>query len=198
MAARKIPRDVDKDARDVARAQVGTQEYEAACRRRKKVEMLFAHLKRIFRLSRLRLRGPCGAKDELLLAATAQNLRRLFEAASDEWTDAADRGIGRTRGGHQAARTSGRRRNHREKMIATERTPLTRGLFQRNFEPSIGSRQVRDIDRQGSQAVPPGWAGMQPYCGQSNTGAAFMQPARPAPLGRRVRRASSRIGPWAS
>ena len=77
MAARKIPRDVDEDARDVARAQVGTQEYEAACRWRKKVEMLFAHLKGIFRLSRLRLRGPCGAKDELLLAATAQNLRWL-------------------------------------------------------------------------------------------------------------------------
>jgi hypothetical protein len=39
--------------------------------------MLFAHLKRILRLGRLRLRGPCGAKDEFLLAATAQNLRRL-------------------------------------------------------------------------------------------------------------------------
>jgi hypothetical protein len=77
MAARRIPRDVDEDARDVARALVGTPEYEAACRRRKKVEMLFAHLKRILRLGRLRLRGPCGAKDEFLLAATAQNLRRL-------------------------------------------------------------------------------------------------------------------------
>lgn len=77
MVARKIPRDVDEDAREVARAQVGTPEYEAACRRRKKVEMLFAHLKRILRLNRLRLRGPCGAKDEFLLAATAQNLRRL-------------------------------------------------------------------------------------------------------------------------
>jgi hypothetical protein len=39
--------------------------------------MLFAHLKRILRLGRLRLRGPCGARDEFLLAATAQNLRRL-------------------------------------------------------------------------------------------------------------------------
>ena len=44
---------------------------------RKKVEMLFAHLKRILRLGRLRLRGPSGAKDEFLLAATAQNLRKL-------------------------------------------------------------------------------------------------------------------------
>ncbi len=78
MVARKIPRDVDEDAREVARAQVGTPEYEAACRRRrKKVEMLFARLKRILRINRLRLRGPCGAKDEFLLAATAQNLRRL-------------------------------------------------------------------------------------------------------------------------
>jgi hypothetical protein len=44
---------------------------------RKKVEMLFAHLKRILGLGRLRLRGPCGANDEFLLAATAQNLRKL-------------------------------------------------------------------------------------------------------------------------
>jgi len=61
----------------VARALAGTPEFEVACRRRKKVEMLFAHLKRILRLGRLRLRGPFGAKDEFLLAATAQNLRRL-------------------------------------------------------------------------------------------------------------------------
>ncbi len=42
---------------------------------RKKIEMLFAHLKRIFGLGRLRLRGLCGANDEFLLAA-AQNLRK--------------------------------------------------------------------------------------------------------------------------
>jgi hypothetical protein len=46
-------------------------------RLRKKVEMLFAHLKRLLRLDRLRLRGPTGASDEFLLAATAQNLRKL-------------------------------------------------------------------------------------------------------------------------
>jgi hypothetical protein len=39
--------------------------------------MLFARLKRIPKLDRLPLRGPCGAKDEFLLAATAQNLRKL-------------------------------------------------------------------------------------------------------------------------
>jgi hypothetical protein len=39
--------------------------------------MLFAHLKRILRLNRLRLRGPSGARDEFLLAAIAQNLRKL-------------------------------------------------------------------------------------------------------------------------
>ena len=48
---------------------------------RKKVEMLFAHLKRILGLNRLRLRGPCGANDEFLLAATAQNLKRLAKLA---------------------------------------------------------------------------------------------------------------------
>ena len=39
--------------------------------------MLFAHLKRILRLGRLRLRGPRGAQFEFTLAAIAQNLRRL-------------------------------------------------------------------------------------------------------------------------
>lgn len=39
--------------------------------------MLFGHLKRILKLDRLRLRVPNGAKDEFLLAATAQNLREM-------------------------------------------------------------------------------------------------------------------------
>jgi hypothetical protein len=39
--------------------------------------MRFAHLKRILKLGRLRLRGPRGAQDEFVLAAIAQNLRRL-------------------------------------------------------------------------------------------------------------------------
>lgn len=54
-----------------------TDAYIDASRRRKKGEMLFAHLKRILRLDRLRLRGPNGARDEFLRAATAQNLRNL-------------------------------------------------------------------------------------------------------------------------
>jgi len=54
-----------------------TAEYARSRRDRKKVEMLFAHLKRILKLDRLRLRGITGAQDEFLLAATAQNLRRM-------------------------------------------------------------------------------------------------------------------------
>ena len=46
-------------------------------RQRKKVEMLFAHLKRILKVDRLRLRGPNGAKDEFHLAAAVQNLRKM-------------------------------------------------------------------------------------------------------------------------
>jgi len=55
----------------------GTEAYTQSRRDRKKVEMQFAHLKRILRLNRLRLRGPLGAKDEFLHAATVQNLRKL-------------------------------------------------------------------------------------------------------------------------
>jgi DDE family transposase len=56
--ARKIPRSIHEEARDVARALAKTQAFEQSCRDRKRVEMLFAHLKRILRLGRLRLRGP--------------------------------------------------------------------------------------------------------------------------------------------
>jgi transposase len=74
---RKIPRSIHEGARDVARALADTEAFEQSRRERKKVEMLFAHLKRILKLGRLRLRGPRGAQDEFTLAAIAQNLRRL-------------------------------------------------------------------------------------------------------------------------
>ena len=74
---RKIPRSIYEDARDVARALAGTEAFEQSRHDRKRVEMLFAHLKRILKLGRLRLRGPRGAQDEFTLAAIAQNLRRL-------------------------------------------------------------------------------------------------------------------------
>ena len=79
MPARRVVRDVNEDARDVARALAKTEAFEQSCRDRKRVEMLFAHLKRILRLGRLRLRGPRGAQDEFTLAAIAQNLRRLAQ-----------------------------------------------------------------------------------------------------------------------
>ena len=60
-------------ARDIAK----TDAYARSRRERKKVEILFAHLKRILGLTKLRLRGPNGARDEFHLAATAQNLRKL-------------------------------------------------------------------------------------------------------------------------
>jgi len=75
--ARRITRHVHEAARDIARAIAKTEAYATTRRLRKKVEMLFAHLKRILRLDRLRLRGPNGAQFEFTLAATAQNLRRL-------------------------------------------------------------------------------------------------------------------------
>ena len=67
----------NEDARDVARVLSTTAGYEQSRRDRKRVEMLFAHLKRILALSRLRLCGPRGAQFEFTLTAIAQNLRRL-------------------------------------------------------------------------------------------------------------------------
>ena len=75
--ARKVPRSIHEGARDMARRIAKSWEGRTSRRLRKKVEMLFAHLKRILNIGRLRLRGPNGARDEFLLAATAQNLRKL-------------------------------------------------------------------------------------------------------------------------
>jgi len=74
---RKVPRSIQEGARDMARQIARSWEGRVSRRLRKKVEMLFAHLKRILKLDRLRLRGPTGAHDEFLLAATTQNLRKL-------------------------------------------------------------------------------------------------------------------------
>jgi transposase len=74
---RIIPRSVYEEARDVARALAKTEAFEQSRHERKRIEMLFAHLKRILKLGRLRLRGPHGAQFEFTLAAIAQNLRRL-------------------------------------------------------------------------------------------------------------------------
>jgi hypothetical protein len=76
-ATRKVPRSIHEGARDMARKIATSWEGRTSRRLRKKVEMLFAHLKRILKLDRLRLRGPTGARDEFLLGATAQNLRKL-------------------------------------------------------------------------------------------------------------------------
>jgi hypothetical protein len=75
--ARKVSRDIDEDVRDHVRALANTEAFQRSRRERKKVEMRFAHMKRILKLDRLRLRGLSGVRDEVLLTATAQNLRRL-------------------------------------------------------------------------------------------------------------------------
>jgi len=76
-SVRKIARSIYESARDVARRVRTTVQYRRSRYLRKKVEILFAHLKRILKLDRLRLRGLSGARDEFTLAAAVQNLRRL-------------------------------------------------------------------------------------------------------------------------
>jgi hypothetical protein len=80
-SARKIARSVHEAAPDNAPAIARTEAYAVSRRQRKKVELLFAHLKRILRLDRLPAR-PARSKDEFLLAATTQNLRKLAKLIS--------------------------------------------------------------------------------------------------------------------
>jgi len=74
---RKVTRDLHEEVRERVRALANTEAFQRSCRERKKIEMRFAHMKRILKLDRLRLRGLSGVRDEVLLTATAQNLRRL-------------------------------------------------------------------------------------------------------------------------
>jgi hypothetical protein len=77
MPWRKVPRDVHEEARDHARALMGTPAFERSRDERKRVEMRFAHLKTHHRFERMRLRGLSGARDEFHLAAIVQNLKTL-------------------------------------------------------------------------------------------------------------------------
>jgi transposase len=75
--ARKIPRDLHEDARDIARRKMKTKAFAKSRDERKRVEMRFAHLKTHHGFERMRLRGLSGARDEFHLAAIVQNLKTL-------------------------------------------------------------------------------------------------------------------------
>ena len=68
-----------EEVRQHVAALASTSAFKNSARLRRKVEMLFAHLKRNLNFRRLRLRGMTGARDECVLAATAQNLRKLVK-----------------------------------------------------------------------------------------------------------------------
>jgi len=74
---RRLSRDVNQEARDYTQSLMETEAYWVSSTERKKIERLFGEVKHILGLTRLRLRGLTGARDEFLLAATVQNLKRL-------------------------------------------------------------------------------------------------------------------------
>ena len=79
---RRISRDVNQDARDYTQALMQTEAYWDSYTERKKIETLFGEAKHILSMVRLRLRGLTGARDEFLLTATVQNLKRLANQTS--------------------------------------------------------------------------------------------------------------------
>ena len=79
---RRISRDLNQEARDYAQSLMETEAYWISSTERKKIERLFGEVKHILGLTRLRLRGLTGARDEFLLAATVQNLKRLAKLAA--------------------------------------------------------------------------------------------------------------------
>jgi len=80
--SRKVPRDINEAARDYVRSLNGSEVYNHSARDRNKIERLFGEAKQNMSMTRLRLRGLCGAKDEFLLTATVQNLKRLAKLVS--------------------------------------------------------------------------------------------------------------------
>ena len=79
---RRIQRDVNQEARDYTQALMETEAYGRSRTRRKRIETLFGDVKHYMALTRLRLRGLSGARDEFLLTATVQNLKRLVKLAA--------------------------------------------------------------------------------------------------------------------
>jgi transposase len=75
--ARKVLRSIHEEARDRTRLLMGSEAYAVSAGDRKKIETLFGEAKSILSMDRLRLRGLTGARDEFLLTATVQNLKRL-------------------------------------------------------------------------------------------------------------------------
>ena len=74
---RRLSRDINQEARDYTQALMETEAYSQSAGDRKKIERLFGEAKLILSMTRLRLRGLSGAKDEFLLTAIVQNLKRL-------------------------------------------------------------------------------------------------------------------------
>jgi len=74
---RRVSRDINEAARDYTRALMETEAYGVSSGERKKIEALFGEAKHILSMVRLRLHGLTGARDEFLLTATIQNLKRL-------------------------------------------------------------------------------------------------------------------------
>jgi transposase len=77
MPSRRIVRDVNEAARDIARRKMQTKAFLKSRDQRKRVEMRFAHLKTHHGFERMRLRGLSGARDEFHLAAIVQNLKTM-------------------------------------------------------------------------------------------------------------------------
>ena len=72
-----MSRDINQEARDYTQALMETEAYSQSAADHKKIERLFGEAKLILSMTRLRLRGLSGAKDEFLLTATVQNHKRL-------------------------------------------------------------------------------------------------------------------------
>ena len=77
MPARRIVRDVNEPACDMARRKMKTKAFLISRDQRKRVEMRFALLKTHHGFERMRLRGLSGARDEFHLAAIVQNLKTM-------------------------------------------------------------------------------------------------------------------------
>ncbi len=76
---RRVSRDINQEARDYTQALMATDAYRQSSIDRKQIERLFGEAKSHLSMTRLRLHGLTGARDEFLLAGTVQNLKRLVE-----------------------------------------------------------------------------------------------------------------------
>ena len=155
----------------MARAIAKTAAFEQSCRERKRIEMLFAHLKRILRLGRLRLRGPAAPSS----SSRWQPSPRTCAASPSCWRGRRQRSLRVLRKRRVALKLRGGRWYQ---SVTAAAPPGASGKNEPHRHRRSGHHQ--SLSRLLQQNLPKAAAQSRPILGlQPNRGGTIRQPGKP-------------------